>query len=266
MNRVDDSKPSSVHYILGIHPSGRMFATDQQQIYWSDNRGKSWKKVEQNFYPSGFFGFSFDSEGRIFTAGSLYESTDLGMSWKSIDRGVEHLRNRFISVTDSDVLFAGGYIIDTLRSAACVYRSADHGVTWNPTTLGGGTVTSITAQPRAIVFVSIWGNGLWRSSDNGLSWEKIYYGPRQGDLRFGTIFSDASGVLYSGVSYTEGGDPYVPRSTFVESTNGGRTWTTKIEGVKYGWVQTLTQDPKGYLYILDMEGNIYRGKIGLKPQ
>jgi photosystem II stability/assembly factor-like uncharacterized protein len=140
-----------------------------------------------------------------------------------------------VDPNDSQKLYvaAGMYLQAPGRNAA-VLRSSDRGVTWArtelPIRLGGnadgrGTGERLQVDPNngSVLFLGTNENGLYRSSDGGVSWAQVPGFPTSAGTTF-VLFDKSSGsagtatrTLYIGVAANSG-------ETLYRSTDGGTTW------------------------------------------
>ncbi len=136
---------------------------------------------------------------------------------------------------DSQKLYvaAGMYLQASGRNAA-ILRSSDRGATWSrtelPIRLGGnsdgrGTGERLQVDPNkgSILFLGTNENGLYQSSDGGVSWAQVTGFPTSAGTTF-VLFDKSSGsagtptrTLYIGVAANSG-------DTLYRSTDGGTTW------------------------------------------
>ncbi len=136
------------------------------------------------------------------TPAGIYRSTDQGSSWIN----VSSFYARCFTVKGPEI-FAGTYING-------IVFSNDEGITWSMTD------TSLHKEIDAIIvngnYIFAGGSGMFRSTDNGASWEII-----QNGLGFGQ-------TTVTGLSVTEG---KILASTFagvVVSTDNGNSWSTLV--------------------------------------
>lgn len=165
----------------------------------------------------------------------------------------------------SDVMPDGTTIIATERETAKVYKSTDEGLTWDfifqiPTDIPGSICLTF-CDSRGNIFVSHPTEreggqvaGLWRSSDGGQTFTRVWQEPSQPDVYVTNwgMTEDEDGVLYIGTAGRQSGPEDIYRST-----DGGITWTKistipdgkHIHAVKYnpynGWLYAVLGDP-GY--------------------
>ncbi|MCZ7568566.1 MAG: endo alpha-1,4 polygalactosaminidase [Ardenticatenaceae bacterium] len=103
-------------------------------------------------------------------------------------------------------------ILYVTQDGGQVWKSADSGTTWAPTTgqPGGSSFTyALAVDATGRVFAGTLLDGLWRSTDGGASWQRVL--PEQS-----TIFHVTA---TSGAVYTSTGDANLYRST-----DGGEVW------------------------------------------
>jgi photosystem II stability/assembly factor-like uncharacterized protein len=157
-----------------------------------------------------------------------------------------------------------------------LYRSQDGGATWLPLTndLPPGSISALYVDPpTGTLYAAVQGRGddftrrygLWRSRDQGASWEQVPLG--QNDLVIRRISRSTSGggrELYLGaiaaVKY--------PSSYVFRSTDDGATWT-RVQALRYEQSPGSTlvdliphpRDP-ARLFITTYGGEIYRSTDG----
>jgi chitodextrinase/photosystem II stability/assembly factor-like uncharacterized protein len=184
---------------------------------------------------------------------------------------------------------AGMYTNSWDPNNGAILRSGDKGATWQSTQLpfklggnmpGRGMGERLAIDPNknsVLYFGAPSGNGLWRSTDSGVTWAKVanfpnpgnyvavpgdaYNGDNQGvvwvtfDKRTGTSGS-ATQTIYVGVADKA--------STVYRTTNGGTSWE-RIAGQPTGYIahKGVLDTTNGYLYIATSDtGGPYDGGKG----
>lgn len=151
-------------------------------------------------------------------SGGVYRSNNAGATWTQVNAGIESEGIQSIRITGETILVAG--------SSGSIYHSTNNGASWN-TTSGLGTVNvndttlhnnivfacSSGADPRSHLLPARTGAGVFRSNDNGLTWERT--GTNVNDAYLDTIASNGT-VLVTGGYYSSG--PYL-------SIDNGINWT-----------------------------------------
>ncbi|MDQ1264886.1 MAG: hypothetical protein QG635_35, partial [Bacteroidota bacterium] len=97
-----------------------------------------------------------------------------------------------------------------------------------------------------VIFVSVWGKGIYASSDNGSTWNPVNNGLT--NLYVQDIQFDSSGNMYAG---TAGGGVYF-------STYGANLWSARNTGLTNLNVKALTVSPTGILFAGTFGGGIFR--------
>ena len=102
-----------------------------------------------------------------------------------------------------------------------LYRSTDGGATWaEATQLTGQSVYDIIYLPGGDILIGAQ-DDLWRSTDNGLSWNKITVGSSTLDFFFDIDRDAATGTLYAAGRVAIGGGT----ANVLASTDNGATWS-----------------------------------------
>jgi len=112
-------------------------------------------------------------------------------------------------------------------SGSVLYKSLDQGVNWQSlkTFSGASELASIYVNKYDQIFASPYTDatatdlGLWRSVDEGETWEKVL--PLPADCAIWAIDEDSSGNLFAGV-YTTG--PTTGNARIYKSVNNGSSW------------------------------------------
>ena len=241
------------------------------------------------------------------TPGLVYVRTDIGGAYR-----LDTATGKWIPLTDSlgwddwnltgivsiaadpqdadrVYLAAGTYTISWSTQNGAILRSADRGATWQRTMLPfklGGNMPGRGAGERLVVdpnnsnvlyLGAPSGNGLWRSTDAGVTWAKVtsfsaigsytegsdeYTGDMQGvywvtfDPRTGTPGSTTQ-TIYVGVAETLGPSVY-------RSTNGGATWSA-VPGQPIGYLphKGVLDTVNNYFFIATSDnGGPYGGALG----
>ena len=253
--------------------------------------------------------------GGGFVPGIIYNPTESGLIYARTDIGgayrLDSSTGRWIPLTDSlgwddwsltgivslatdpvnpnnVFLAAGTYTNDWSPQNGAILRSSDRGATWArtmlPFKLGGnmpgrgcGERLAVDPNNNNILYLGApSGNGLWRSTDAGVTWSKVtsfptagtyidtpgdpYLGDIQGliwvtfDKRTGTP-GIATQTIYVGVAEITGPSVY-------RSTNGGTTWAA-VPGQLVGYLphKGVLDTVNGLLYIATSDnGGPYGGE------
>ncbi len=143
-----------------------------------------------------------------------------------------------------DVVFLRrALIVSTWRGA---FRTPDHGDTWERvTSLPSQTSTSVVDSTAGVLIGTA--NGVYRSTDDGLSWMHVGFTARW----VGRMITTPRGEIFAAVD--KGSDR--PRgTTMMRSVDNGATWTAADEGLSGHSIGGLALDETGTLYASGVTG------------
>jgi photosystem II stability/assembly factor-like uncharacterized protein len=217
-------------YGVTITSSGHLFASGGDIMRSTDN-GVTWTKVEGEI--NGAWTTITSWKSYVFAANGLttvVRSTDDGNTWAEAGSlsGVSQI---WALAADS----SGNIFVGTNQGT---YTSTDYGAHWS----GGGavSVTSITVNPaNSYVFVGTRTNGIYRSTNHGVSWTNVGFGHSW----VGCLYADQRGNVYCRNG-----------SAYYRSTDNGTSWQ-QIFSADYAY--SFIESPSGIL-IVGVDGGVYR--------
>lgn len=259
----------------GIHDLG---------VYRSTNNGISWIPANhglQNYYVGPI---ALNSDGDIFvsTLNGVFRSTNQGANWADVNYGLKGNYASALAVDKNDRLLAGtsgngvflsflygdhwrefrnGFINSMVYSLIIVsnqtvcagidggiFLTTDHGNNWQQTLSMKYVVRSFARDKNGHVFASTTGAGIYRSSDEGLSWNRI------SDTN---IVSNSYQIIFDIT-----GNIYACTARGVHrSTDNCQTWSTL--GLYWDDVYALVIGKNGYLFA-GTRSNVQRSTNGGK--
>jgi photosystem II stability/assembly factor-like uncharacterized protein len=252
---------------FSLSPNGMLFAniTDSANLtyatYRSTDGGMTWGLLHP---PVGtnYYGTAFAPDGTVYITGggNLYSSSDNGTTWSA-------------SLLHDTVLFlqadANGYLY------ACTYdkgllRSKNNGASWQAINAGLGTFPDpknklpcvLGESPNGELYASIiyedlidlyggepYGGGLFRSSDNGDTWQQINNGISVTAMVTELLYLKNNGAIAIPVNLGEAVPYYI--------STDGTTWQTLNIGIN-PYILWLALDSKQYLYAVGGDYAIYK--------
>ena len=233
-------------YSIGISKNGILFGGAYGYgVYRSTDNGLNWNSI----MPSGIiFAITIDSYDRIYVGGygtGVFRSTDFGNTWNDVNNGLLNHDIKSISLSPIGNLYVGtDYTSDTQG----LYLSTDGGNSWTKTGLSiPPSVQSIVFNSDGHLFLIGPGDGLRRSTDNGISWELLNAGLTNTaincimlDPSEGLIIGTPSGIFYTTSSTLS--NVTMPQTTSLStplngsigvSKNTSLSWNSSLDATSY---------------------------------
>lgn len=131
-----------------------------------------------------------------------------------------------------------------------ILKSTDEGDTWEPTEHWGFNVSCIYCAADLRVYCGDGDAGLWRTSDKGVHWLKLYdnLDTTRRTYAISSILVDGSGTIYLAETYPSGG------GDILKSIDDGATWQLMKRVGPYGAVNSLWKTANGSLLAGTQDG------------
>ena len=239
---LDPRHPNVVWVGTGERNSQRSVAYGDG-VYKSDDGGRSWTNVGLKssehigrivISPKDSDTVYVAAQGPLWAQGGdrgLYKTTDGGKSWAQVLKISDHtgVSDVVLDPRNPDVIVATAYqrrrhfftMINGGPESA-IHRSTDGGKTWKKVTTGlpddelGRIGVAISPVNPDVLYANVEAanskGGIFRSSDNGVTWEKRS-DYNQGSMYYGDIYADPVNVDRI----------YIPDVIFQVSDDGGKT-------------------------------------------
>lgn len=193
-----------------------ILAGSGENIYMSNDNGESWDTIA---VLNTFEVFDFESiDETLFAVTSwicldfcppapcIYRSQNDGITWDSVFVGVSGA---------SSIVKSNGYIFSDVDGY--LYRSEDSGTSWTPITPDSifSGVGGPLASNEGVLYVSAYHRGLYRTSDNGITWTLINIG-LENSIVYSMVINDST--LFVGTGGTGYG--------VYRSNNNGLNWVS----------------------------------------
>jgi len=249
-------------------------------IWRTEDAGNSWHNISDSFFKTSSIGAISvaESDPNVIYAGTgehavrgvmttygdgVYKSTDAGKTWKNI--GLEktrHISDIAIHPHNPDIVYvaAQGAVHGPSHERG-VYKSTDGGATWkrvlyiNDST-GIASLQMDMNNPR-ILYAASWehrrfpwtvvsggpGSGIWKSVDEGTTWERLKTGLPEKMGKIGLAVSRANPDRVYAIVETDRA-----KAGLYRSDDGGKTWSLHGQGpdlVGRAWYyMKVSADPK----------------------
>jgi hypothetical protein len=172
---------------MTVDAQGNIYITNYDGVHKSSDNGSHWTHIGG---VSNARGLAFNSSGDLFLASWG------GGAWRLLNGDT-----LWLNITSSlypyiDCLFIGSndYIY------AAKNRSTDNGNTWTSMTIPVNNISSFAENSLGHLFIGTYnfGNGVWRSTDYGDTWEEMNNGLTIMDVR--SVAIDSNDYLYAGTN------------------------------------------------------------------
>ncbi|MGQ0767364.1 MAG: WD40/YVTN/BNR-like repeat-containing protein [Gemmatimonadota bacterium] len=275
---LDPRNPSVVWVGTGERNSQRSVAYGDG-VYKSEDGGRSWRNTGLRnsehigrvvVHPTDSDIVYVAAQGPLWSSGGdrgLYRTSDGGATWERIlhisdNTGVTDF---VIDPRNPDVIVASAYqrrrhfftLINGGPESA-IHRTTDGGKTWTRITAGlpneelGRVGLGISPQNPDVLYANVEAanrrSGMYRSSDNGVSWQRMS-DYSQGSMYYGDVFTDPH--QFDRI--------YIPDVIFQVSDDGGRTLRALGQRAMHVdnhaiWIDPANRDH----YLVGNDGGLYR--------
>ncbi|MGI9518709.1 MAG: WD40/YVTN/BNR-like repeat-containing protein, partial [Pirellulaceae bacterium] len=179
------------------------------------------------------------------SSGGVWMTEDAGQYWLPISDGqinVGSIGAIAVSPSNPEIIYAGTgepQLRDCVSWGDGAYKSTDGGKIWQHIGLNNTkNISRVRIHPTNpdLVYISVIGNafgpsddrGVYRSSDGGKTWEKIFFKHEQAGVIDLVLCDHDPGILYAStfqlLRRTWGLEAGGPNSGIFKSTDGGDTW------------------------------------------
>ncbi len=222
-------------------------ANELSGIFRSTNFGDTWESIGDGLTGSGFLSIATLSNGHIIagsTTGKLFISTDNGEIWTF----QVNLARSIVAIihTPSNALLLSAWSDGVYRfyESSKTITNADAG-------LGNPYVYCFTADPFGYIYAGTYESGVFRSSDDGDSWQHYDNGPEHTQVQ--TLVSSSSGQLFAGTS-----------SGAFRSVDRGLHWTSIDSGMTTYHI--LSMAVSSNTLFAGTDSGIFRAKLEKSPK
>ena len=226
---------------LTMGSGNKIFAATFDGVFSSADNGENWLQGNAGLLNTDVYCLRQSSTGTLLAGtfrGGVFRSTDQGANWTQSNNGLTTIRSKIVNafaVKQNGMVFAG--------TRGRIFRSEDDGATWITPANNGLTSTwinKLAVNTTGEVFAATQDSGIYRSTNDGQSWTKIY-----GDSQRIAVYSLAinrQGHIFAGTyrSFDE---------RFIRSTDNGLTWTTlQPAPLFYSTIDAIAFDSTNRIY------------------
>ncbi len=220
---------------LAFTSDGSLFAGYRTGgVFRSSDDGGTWQQAFEGITSKRVLSLAVNDEDEIFAAtfnSGVARSTDYGDSWQRlIDDNVSEL-------TDILITQSGTIVIGSTRKG--IYFSLDNGETWNRVFERNHSQRryAFTQTASGILFAAVSDkNGLYRSSDDGQSWELV--DGELSDFDVNDLTVNSANHLFAATS----------NNGVLRSTDLGVSWQPYGSGLTSGRIAALAMDRNNRLF------------------
>jgi len=194
---------------IAFNALGEVFLGDTVDgVFRSRDNGNNWQQTNLGLPGAEYISsFTFTSNGEIFagTFGGqgIFRSADQGRTWEQVRNDLGYNEIYALFTNSQDHIFAGTY--------TGIYRSTNHGNNWERSALQDVQVTCFIRGARGYIFAGTGRWGVFRSRDEGQTWEKMS--------------SDLDDIFIHDLAANSRGDVYaVTQSGLYLSTTDAESW------------------------------------------
>ncbi len=240
--------------------------------------GSTWQQVSSFASNEIIWTMKYDMQGALIAGtwgGKIYSSVDGGTNWTRINEG---MNTGYIWGIAIDSL-TNNYYVATSQG---VFVSSDHS-TWTPLNINYD-VRAITFDRNNNLYAGTWGNGVFKSTDNGTTWTEINTGLTNlavhalvvnsaNNLFVGTFGGGVYKSVDHGNNWNSLNGPYdhiwslgvnsndmlfvgTYSSGLFTSTDNGMNWTYE-SGVASNYIYGVSVDTSDNVFVSAWEGGVY---------
>jgi len=238
-----DLSSVEINGIIQNNINSYLIVTYQGLILQTYDQGKSWQPVNMQYRPVGITLIEKTKTGRIYfnaicNDNGLFKSDDNGITWKKEELFINNCR----SITDDT---KGNLLASSLTS---LYYSTDDGNSWNTNKDFPSQISDMKLVSDGVYYLLTIGNGLFRSSDNGVNWSNIISRSQLGSLNLPDL---------PGNQITEIQKDNLLLATnqgFYESIDNGQNWNKRNDNLSNSNISTVNITDEGLLYAVTDNG------------
>ena len=229
---------STIYFSMTVSDDGVLYVGTRSNILRYDEIGDTMLAIREDFNSSTVYSLETSKNGTIYAGTNglgMLRSSNSGQDWVEINTGLDSA-----VVYDIDINGAGEIFIATNKGA---FISSNDGDVWTSLPIDSTVsfVFTIAVSPNGSIFAgTAVDSGIYRSSNNGLSWVKVI------DFLTSEIAVNSYGDIFAGAfTQFEWG--------FIRSTDGGISWS-EIGPLAFNTVNSVVFDSQDDVYLVNHAG------------
>ena len=226
---------STVVHSIGVNQRGYVFAGTSSGLFRSTDKGDTWIPINDSLFDI----VSTKHAGKIYRdIQKIYEITEY-----SADNLLNGKDIRSIVSNSSGDVFAA--------TRGTIFQSKDNGETWDRLNIDVGIVT-IAVNSIDQLFAGSIGSGVYRSVDNGVSWQQLTNGLHD------TLWAKALAINDSDHIFLGTEENVWRRWSIFRSTDNGDSWVKVNNGLSRNTVTSIEVDHEGNLFAATLGSGVFR--------
>jgi len=233
---------------VAFNAAGTIFAgTYEQGMFRSTDGGLSWESINNglpaNVTENAIKAILVKPENNyvfLATPNGVFRSTDDGVIWTQLLDSAAYVN--CLAMNSRGHILAGVHP----RIFKGVYISKDNGEQWTNIGLIFESISTIAVNSQDHIFAGTYFDGIYRSTDDGKSWELVNNGLNYTWIT--DIAINSSDHLFASTWF---GGVY-------KSEDNGDTWRQLISGLPFETVFSLAVDANGYVFAGSDGGGVFR--------
>ncbi len=225
---------------LLVASNGYLFAAVRGYFLYSSDQGASWIQTQSPVTPiQEITALIQNNEGHLFAAtyDGIFRSKNQGETWEAVNNGLTNKHVVCLISDSANNLLAG--------TSSSVFRSSDSGDNWLKLGLTGAYILAISHDSTGNLFASGNLNGIYRSTNHGVTWELARVSLSSANWIWSLIIHP-NGDAFAG-TYHNG---------LFRSRDKGETWSNV--GLSNHWIFSLTVTPQGNIFAGSPQYGIFR--------